>query len=150
MTVLKEVKDFWALSPQNLIIQVDKLMSYRVIDNTTIIHWIFSTDEQANYTRGYIWEIIRNTINKTLARTETIEEELRAAESNFSKCTDIIIFANFGLVPVSDQTDDTMEGQRLKDRKAAYDAAQRELKELFLVIFQVVNWCLNIYLFSTL
>jgi len=131
---LKAVRYFWQKSPQHIIIMMDRLMTYRVIDNTSIINWIFSTEEQANFTKGYIWDILRNTISKTLARTETVKDELKAAEETWDR------------IPKDEQNENIPEFRRIKDRRASLDTVLREQKELFLIVFQRFVMCLNEYL----
>jgi len=134
MIVLKAVRYFWQKSPQHIVIMIDKLMTYRLVDNTSIINWIFSPEEQPNFTKGYIWDVLRNTISKTLARTETIREELKTAEEAWEK------------TPKEEQSESIPEFKRLKDRKTALDSVLREQKELFLIIFQRFVMCLSEYL----
>lgn len=74
---------------------------------------------------GYIWDILRNTIEKTLARTETVREELRNAEEALEK------------VPEEERQEAIPEVRRVNDRRASLDAVLREQKEFFLTIFQV-------------
>jgi len=70
------------------------------------------------------------TINKTLARTETIEQELKTAEQALQNAMDA----------------ESQESKRVKDGRIALDTAQREQKELFLVIFQRFVMCLSEHL----
>ena len=77
-----------------------------------------------------MWGILYNTINKTLARTETIREELVDAERDLER------------VAPEDQAEDHPEVRRTKLRRETYDQALRETKEVFLIIFQ--HFCLSI------
>jgi len=60
-------------------------MTFRIIDNISIVNWILSKQNQKNVTRGFLWDILRNAINKTLARTQTVREELKTAEEALQK-----------------------------------------------------------------
>lgn len=127
MTVLRTVREIWNNSSQHMIILLDRLMTYRIVDNTSIVNWLFSTEEQPHFTKGYMWDILRNTIHKTLARTETVREELQTAEDALRH------------VPPEEQLPESPEVRRLRDRQSSLESVLREQKELFLVIFQVRN-----------
>ena len=43
MEALKALLRFWGNSKQHVVILADKLMSYQVVTNTSIIKWIFSS-----------------------------------------------------------------------------------------------------------
>lgn len=134
LIVLKAIQHFWQKSPQHIIILMDRYMTYRIIDNTSIVNWLFSPDVLPEFTRDYVWVILRNTIHKTLARTETMREELRTAEAALEK------------VPKDEQNENIPELRRVKDRKASLETVLREQKELFLVIFQRFCMCISEYL----
>ena len=53
ITVLNAVQNFWILSPQNIIVIVDKLMTYCIVDNISIVKWILSS-KSGNQLRWYV------------------------------------------------------------------------------------------------
>jgi hypothetical protein len=84
-------------------------MAANVIDNISVVNWIFSSEEKNNYTRytlyrysiylhilyinsnrSFLWEILHNTINKTLSRTELLRNSLKEAEIALEKGNAII------------------------------------------------------------
>jgi nuclear cap-binding protein subunit 1 len=107
--VIEGVANFWSKSAQHIIILLDKLMTYKVIDGSSIVNWLFD-HERVNSFHSYVWEILSNTVNKTLARCETLKRELHAA--------------------IDSGTD------KVRALEQAIEQAQREHKELFIVIFQ--------------
>jgi len=122
------VASFWSLSKFHLIITLDKLMTYRIVDNIAIVNWLFSPDQLPDFTRGYVWEILHNTINKTIARTHTLQNELENARR---------------IVRERGVTDEgAPEQAKLRHTHEVLDTALREQKELLLVVFQ--RFCLAI------
>eukprot|EP00698_Gefionella_okellyi_P002939 TRINITY_DN12782_c0_g1_i1.p1 TRINITY_DN12782_c0_g1~~TRINITY_DN12782_c0_g1_i1.p1 ORF type:complete len:650 (-),score=113.51 TRINITY_DN12782_c0_g1_i1:334-2244(-) len=81
---LQIIKDFWATTPQLVVILVDKFMTYQLVDSGSIVTWLFSsaTEEFNSY---YVWEILNNVIAKTIARTETVRSDLQAAQLRLSQ-----------------------------------------------------------------
>lgn len=62
---------------------LDKLMNYRVIDPKSILSWALSTEVlDANYTRFYLWTIVRATLAKVNFKVEQLTEKLEAARQN--------------------------------------------------------------------
>jgi len=111
LAVVQSVAEFWRDSQQHIIILLDKLMTYKIIDGTSIVNWLFSLSNLREFTYSYIWQILSNTINKILARCETLTRELNAAK-------------------------ETGSSDKVKQLTANREQAQREQKELFLVVFQ--------------
>lgn len=84
---------FWIKSSQHVKILLDKLMTYKVIDGASIVNWLFDY-HNANSYHSHVWEvsviyasnilfwplkILTNTVNKTIARCDTLKRELAAA-----------------------------------------------------------------------
>jgi len=113
------VANFWAKSSQHIIILLDKLMTYRVVDGSSIVNWLFDHD-RVNSFHSHVWEILTKTVNKTLARCDTLQRELSAAKDSSS--------------------------DKVKSLEQAYEQAQREQKELFFAIFQRFSTVLEEYL----
>lgn len=104
--VLNAVQSFWINCPQNIIIIVDKLMTYCIVDNFSIEKWILSSKSgnqlkqyvlffffcffsaSNQFYSGYMWIILRKTIEKTRARLETIEKLIPQVENGEIKFED--------------------------------------------------------------
>jgi len=114
---------FWRNSSAHIIIALDKLMTYRIIDNISIVNWLFSNEVLPDFTRGYVWDILRNTVNKTVARTETVRKQLAKT-----------------LQP-TEQSSSTPQLSASATQEAL-ETAEREQKELLLVVFQ--RFCISI------
>lgn len=50
------VASFWAKSAQHVIILLDKLMTYKVVDGVAIVNWLFD-HQHANSSHPYVWEV---------------------------------------------------------------------------------------------
>ncbi|KAI9293656.1 ARM repeat-containing protein [Neoconidiobolus thromboides FSU 785] len=57
------VGNFWKENPQWLSIQLNRLLSYHIIEHITVIKWIFEIENYDNYNRCYLWEILYTTLN---------------------------------------------------------------------------------------
>eukprot|EP00005_Dracoamoeba_jomungandri_P013753 CAMPEP_0174265190 /NCGR_PEP_ID=MMETSP0439-20130205/25516_1 /TAXON_ID=0 /ORGANISM="Stereomyxa ramosa, Strain Chinc5" /LENGTH=793 /DNA_ID=CAMNT_0015351511 /DNA_START=36 /DNA_END=2417 /DNA_ORIENTATION=- len=125
LQVVCVVTEFWKNSALHRIISLDKLMTYRIIDNLSIVNWIFSAEVLPDFKRGYVWEILRNTINKTIARTQTVRKQLESCRS-----------AAHAFMDEEDDNKDAPEVVKLRQTEAALETALREQKELLLVVFQ--------------
>jgi len=134
LIAMKVVREYWRKNPQNIIIVTDRLLTYKLIDYASVVSWVFSADERSNFIRSYIWDILRNTIQKILLRTEIANEELKSAEKSLEQ------------VPKEEQDGDISESKKVKDRKAALEAALKEQKEMFLIIFQRFCACISEHL----
>eukprot|EP01119_Soliformovum_irregulare_P015692 TRINITY_DN4452_c0_g2_i1.p1 TRINITY_DN4452_c0_g2~~TRINITY_DN4452_c0_g2_i1.p1 ORF type:complete len:813 (+),score=280.00 TRINITY_DN4452_c0_g2_i1:227-2440(+) len=135
MQALKCVKFFWEKSPQHIIILTDRLMTCRIIDSTAIVNWIFSAEELEYFRKSYVWEVLGNTLTRTLARTETLRDELKSAEDGLAKIPQEEIYS-----------ENLPEVRRVKDRRATLESVMREQKELFLIIFQRFRLVLSEYM----
>eukprot|EP01087_Luapelamoeba_hula_P018471 TRINITY_DN5951_c0_g1_i1.p1 TRINITY_DN5951_c0_g1~~TRINITY_DN5951_c0_g1_i1.p1 ORF type:complete len:819 (-),score=70.52 TRINITY_DN5951_c0_g1_i1:395-2851(-) len=119
---INAIAQFWNLSKFNLIIALDKFMTYRVIDSLAIIQWVFSPAMLPEFVHGYVWEILRNAIDKTIGRSQILETELSAC--------------NRALV---DKGITDMEGSdavKFRQTRDALELVRREHKQLFFGVFQ--------------
>ncbi|KAL6042364.1 Nucleic acid dioxygenase ALKBH1 [Balamuthia mandrillaris] len=127
---LAAVADFWQNSSQHVSIVFDKLMTYLVADNVSIVEWLFSSSVLPHFTRRYTREILRNTIEKTIARTQTLTQEVQALQQSSRR-----------------EENEEIE-KKLNQANEALNAALQEQKELFLKIFQVCSF-FNLFLPDT-
>jgi len=73
--------------------------------------------------RGYLWDILRNTLDKTVKRTNTTAQELKAAQDQMDQITSDASSA------------DTI---RLQQTREAHQVALRDQSDLLLHVFQVL------------
>jgi len=104
--LLEELSQFWRTSELRQIMLCDKLLTFRIVDHLSIVNWIFA--QEKDFTKGYLWQILTNTINKLIDR-------IKLCESEIEKCAD-------------DERKLTLE--------TAHQTATKELRELFLLVFQ--------------
>ncbi|KAJ3431838.1 cap binding protein [Anaeramoeba flamelloides] len=74
--IISSVFEFWTNSPLHTVTLIDKLISYRVIDNNSVISWIFSPENYNMFFDGTLWESLNLTISKTIHRTQTVRMAL--------------------------------------------------------------------------
>lgn len=95
--LLKVSKEFWKSSSQHLIILIEKFLNSEVLDNISIIKWIFSNEMKNEFIRynffklffiyvlkkkrSYIWDILRNTISKTINQIENLKKQILNEET---------------------------------------------------------------------
>jgi len=74
----------WRLAPQRAAMAVDRMMTQRLVSADAIVNWVFtcpglrSLNDEAS--SGAAWEILQNTVNKTIARVQDAVDELQVAE----------------------------------------------------------------------
>lgn len=51
VAAISVVASFWADSTGHIVIALDKLMTFRVIDNLSIVNWLFSAEVLPNFKR---------------------------------------------------------------------------------------------------
>ena len=100
--LLDAIGSFWPDSNLHQVILLDKLMTYRIVRNDSIVEWLFSSERAqlliqyvvlslsqslSQQTRlnsdqhpfasfsNYTWRILRNTIDKTIARIESLTQQ---------------------------------------------------------------------------
>ncbi|KAI8868113.1 ARM repeat-containing protein [Ramicandelaber brevisporus] len=127
------VESFWFTNPQFLAIVIDKLIFYGIVSPTVVIDWIFSGipdnvyQQQSNeaateykahqrpiaqYSAFYLWEILHQTVGKTIARvnapvpmtidneddTTAMDTSIDDAETAAADLTSILILSTKRLV----------------------------------------------------
>lgn len=77
ITLIAEVSSFWKNSAQTTAITIDRMMGYRLISNLAIVKWVFSSSNiDLFHTTDRLWEILRNTLNKTYNRISDLRKEI--------------------------------------------------------------------------
>ena len=104
---LEHLSQFWSTSEIRQVMICDKLLTYRVVDHLSIVNWVFM--QEKNFTKNFLWQILTNTVN-------TMADRARLCESEIEKTT---------------------EEERKNLLEGALQNANKELRELFLMIFQV-------------
>jgi nuclear cap-binding protein subunit 1 len=75
---------FWESSAQMLAILMDRLVTYRVIDPTSVINCLFSYDFLENHEKLGLWDILTATLNKMVARTDQMKLDIELVEGEIS------------------------------------------------------------------
>jgi len=73
--IVAAVCSVWKNSSQHMIVILDKLLTMRLIDAPAIVDWVFT--QKPSFHMTYVWEILHNTVHKSLRRVELTEKELK-------------------------------------------------------------------------
>ncbi|KAJ1340126.1 hypothetical protein BSLG_005263 [Batrachochytrium salamandrivorans] len=120
MHTLEITAAFWKGNTQFIEIVLDKLTNYRIVDPKTVLLWIFQPKIlDVSFSRFYLWSILRNTLIKVNLKAEQISLRLETAKSQASNFSDM-----------------TAQGGEIQTLEMAREAALREKKETFLLVFQ--------------
>ncbi|KAJ3022372.1 UNVERIFIED_CONTAM: Nuclear cap-binding protein subunit 1 [Siphonaria sp. JEL0065] len=103
LQTVKIIAAFWQGNPQNLEICLDKLMNYRVVDPPSIITWVLDVEFlESNYSRWYVWTILRNVVGKANSKVSQLREKL-----------------GVNAMEEDDNSQESLDGA-LRDQKAAF------------------------------
>lgn len=85
-TFLRTSAKFWRRNPQFLLILLDKLLQYRIVEAADVVEWLFSTNEvdaaRPEWTGFQAWDILRSTLLKLVDRVALLTSRLEAATSS--------------------------------------------------------------------
>eukprot|EP00898_Chlorokybus_atmophyticus_P006479 jgi/Chlat1/6832/Chrsp51S00508 len=128
LSLLDIVASFWCDSSQWTAIVIDQLMAKRLVANTTIVHWAFSPAQASVFhVSDRVWEVLRNAVNKTHARTADLRADVaaagRAAEAAKGQGGN-----------VKEEVDAAEEQMEVK--QALLGRAIKEQEDLFVVLFE--------------
>jgi nuclear cap-binding protein subunit 1 len=153
---VKIIVNFWQYNEQFLAILLDKLVAYRILDNLTVVNWLF-TDviPNANFPL-FAWEILTNTVTKITGRTQQIQARIKKEESEHKKREE----ERFRERKFHSNSTEFMEREKQMDMEKQAELerikalnnnlgyALREEKEVFLLVFQKFVDVLNHRLLS--
>jgi hypothetical protein len=140
---VKVLANLWRHNEQFLIILLDKLIAYRILDTSTVLNWVFAMIlPEETYTLSP-WEIIDTILTKVTRRTQHIQSRLAHEEAEHRKREDERSrekkFQTTG-TEVSDrerlsENERQTELERIKALTNSLNSALREEKENFLLVF---------------
>ncbi|KAF0552907.1 ARM repeat-containing protein [Gigaspora margarita] len=127
---VKIVAEFWVNNTQFLGILLDKLLNYRVIDAIAVISWLFSNEMEKDIAKSYVWEIMKNTINKVISR---VKQVISKREMVLNPQSEI---GGQG-VDITSEEDKKINTQELHTVENTLNAVTREQKEVLLKVAQM-------------
>lgn len=71
------------------------MLKTQIVECSSIINWIFSTQMKTELTSFYIWEILNSTVNRMNKHVEKLQTEFNEFEENFKKTTSNNNHVNF-------------------------------------------------------
>eukprot|EP00823_Brevimastigomonas_motovehiculus_P004015 TRINITY_DN2569_c0_g1_i1.p1 TRINITY_DN2569_c0_g1~~TRINITY_DN2569_c0_g1_i1.p1 ORF type:complete len:877 (+),score=150.01 TRINITY_DN2569_c0_g1_i1:57-2687(+) len=74
------VADFWKFSQQHVVVLLDKLSNYNMVSTNAILSWVFQSSSR--YHRSFFWEILHNSIMKSLTRIDMALAQLKQEVPN--------------------------------------------------------------------
>ncbi|KAF9932161.1 Component of the cap-binding complex (CBC) [Mortierella alpina] len=116
---VKIVAQFWRNNTQFMGILLDKMLNYRVVDAIAIVKWVFEPEVWQNeWHRSFVWDILKNTLNKVISRVAQVKDKL------------VEVRKEFEAVPPT-KTQEVVEGV-----ENTLSIVNREQKEVFLILYQ--------------
>lgn len=64
--IIRIAANFWRESPQWLGIQLEKFLSYHIVEPITIVNWVFSEPNHKEISSAFLWEIVYSALNKLI------------------------------------------------------------------------------------
>ncbi|KAI0227944.1 Nuclear cap-binding protein subunit 1 [Massospora cicadina] len=64
--IIKIAAHFWRESPQWLGIQLEKFLSYHIVEPTNIVKWVFSEPNHEAMGSAVLWEVLYSALNKLI------------------------------------------------------------------------------------
>lgn len=129
--LILEVSKVWQYSVQMTVIAIDRMMSYRIISNLSIVSWVFASDNVKQFhISDYIWEILRNAISKTVNRTADLRKDIENAQKGLDMARGAASKANSNLQTAQSLLDsaDTEEALAQATAKAEWAKSMVEKK----------------------
>lgn len=127
--LVRRVCEFWRDSAQQTLITLDKLVSYRLVEPAGLLQALQDRDLEPLLWwehPGLAWDLLRLAVDKARGRIDSLRRELAAAEQARREG------------PYDEDDERSPEAQRVRQVQAAFDAARRDLKELFFAAFQAL------------
>jgi nuclear cap-binding protein subunit 1 len=85
VALLQTLFEVWKNHQQLLVITIQKLIKYGIVDCTSVIEWIFSPGMRSELMRTYIWEIIFATIKRKEAVVREHEDSITQEKDRLKK-----------------------------------------------------------------
>ncbi|KAG0299447.1 Component of the cap-binding complex (CBC) [Dissophora globulifera] len=116
---VKIVAQFWRNNTQFLGILLDKMLNYRVVDAIAIVKWVFEPEVWQNeWHRSFVWDILKNTLNKVISRVAQVKDKLIEVRKEFE-------------ADPPTKTEEVVTGV-----ENTLSIVHREQKEVFLTLYQ--------------
>ncbi|KJE96851.1 hypothetical protein CAOG_07112 [Capsaspora owczarzaki ATCC 30864] len=76
---IKILTEFWKDNEQMLIILIDKLITLRLLTPSTVVEWLFLSENVVNFHRFYYWEIVINSLSKLQFKSQQARQAYNKA-----------------------------------------------------------------------
>lgn len=155
---VKILANFWRFNEQFLIILLDKLIAYRILDNLTVLNWLFAEIIPAESYGLLAWEVLDNILAKITGRTQQIQsratkeetEHKRREEERFREKKFHTNGSELSEKEKSMEIERQTEVERIKALNNNLNYALQEEKEIFILVFRLFIEILTRRLSSTL
>ncbi|CAO3616959.1 unnamed protein product [Cunninghamella echinulata] len=140
LCTIRIVAIFWKNNSQFLGILLDKLLNYRILDPSSVILWAFESNQMDNPGRSYVWEILKNTINKVVSRATQIKNRLENFQQLHSENE-----AKRAANPVDElaKAEAQQELDTIQIAEKSLATVNREQKEVFILVYQQFSKCIQ-------
>ncbi|CAG2117113.1 unnamed protein product, partial [Medioppia subpectinata] len=85
ISILSTIFEVWRKHQQLLVILISKLLKSEVIECSSVANWLFSKENSSEFMKSYIWEILNQTIQKSIRSVESLEKELEESKEKLRK-----------------------------------------------------------------
>ena len=68
-----------------MIVIVDKMLKTQIVDCSSIVKWIFSSEMRGEITSFYVWEILNSTINRMCQQVQKLQNEYTELNEKYKK-----------------------------------------------------------------
>ncbi|CAO3608326.1 unnamed protein product [Cunninghamella blakesleeana] len=140
LNTVRTVAFFWKNNSQFLGILLDKLLNYRILDPSSVILWVFESDNINNPGRACIWEILKNTISKVVSRATQVKNRLE----NFQQ-----LHADNEAKRAANPTNELAKAEAQQEldtiqiAEKSLATVNREQKEVFVLVYQQFTKCIQ-------
>ena len=133
VALLDTIYEVWKNHQQLVVIVVQKIIKYGIIDAAAVIEWIFSPRMRDQLLASFIWEIIHNVIKRKLALVKECEEKIvfeKERLRRFESGEDSVASDDPNLIPSEDKVEKEEENLEM---------VKNDVKTILQITLQKIN-----------
>lgn len=135
IALLSSLFSFWKYNPQMMIINLDKFISYRIVNTNNAIDALFKLVIPDHSLELPAWDMLTKIMDKIVARTHQVESEIQSIEKEMVKLEKLkFVGDKFKLSEWETQYEGLSD--QCKKTESALQHVVKEQKENFLTLFQ--------------
>jgi nuclear cap-binding protein subunit 1 len=126
--LLHTLYEVWKNHQQLVVIVVQKIIKYGIVDSTAVIDWVFSAGMRNDFHKGFIWEMIHNLIKRKLAIVKEHQESLSVEKEK------LIELESESKSVILDNPDEIPSEESVEKIEEQLEASQLEVKSIIQLI----------------